>query len=231
MDGETLTFGVSGKLSMNALIMFDRETNSLWSHLLSEGISGAYEGVRLKNVPLVLTTWGEWKESFPDTKALFKSGSGYDPYANYYVRGDAGVIGETNPDDRLYGKELVLGMGFDDGAIAFPHTVLVNEEVVNTVVNGEPVVIYYHSQTTTALAYSRVVNGETLDFSLLVDESAEGVTKRWLVDNASGSKWLPFNGQAWEGEMQGTRLKPVHSVNIFWFAWSDYYPETELYGE
>ena len=216
---------------MNALIMFDRETNSLWSHLLSEGITGTYEGVRLKNVPLVLTTWGEWKASFPETKALFKTGSGYDPYTNYYARGDAGVIGESNLDDRLYGKELVLGMGFDDGAIAFPHTALQAEEIVNIEVNGHPTVIYYDSQTTTALAYSRMVGNDTLEFALLVEEDADGVARRWMVDESTGSKWLPLNGQAWGGEYQGTRLEPVHAVNIFWFAWSDFYPETELYGQ
>ena len=222
---------MSGKLTMNALIMFDRETESLWSHFLSEGISGDFKGVRLTNVPLVLTTWGEWKNRFPETKALFKSGRGYDPYTSYYLRGDAGVIGESNPDDRLYGKDLVLGVGFDEGPIAFPHTALSEEQVVNTEVNGEPVVVYYDPQTTPALAYARTVNGQTLNFTLEVDEDSEGVSTNWLVDDVSGSRWLPLNGQAWSGEHQGRRLKPIHSVNVFWFAWSDFYPETEIYGE
>ena len=222
---------MSGKLTMNALIMFDRETMSLWSHFLSEGIEGEFKGVKLENVPLVLTTWGEWKTRFPETKALLKGQSSVDPYTSYYMRGDAGVIGETNRDERLYGKELVLGVGFDDGAIAFPHVALQEEEVVNAEVNGEPVVIYYDSQTTTALAYSRVVDQEILEFSLSVDDEMDGFAKRWLVDEATGSEWLPLNGQAWSGDYQGTRLEPVHAVNVFWFAWSDFYPETEIYGQ
>lgn len=226
-----LTFGVSGKLTMNALIMYDHQTRSLWSHFLSEGIEGEFEGVRLENVPLVLTTWGEWKASFPDTKALLKGESSVDPYTMYYMRGDAGVIGESNHDERLYGKDLVLGLGFDDGAIAFPHTALQDEQVVNTVVNGEPVVVYYDSQTTTALAYSRVVDGEILEFSLLAEDEVDGVARKWIVDETSGSQWLPLNGQAWTGDYQGTRLNPVHAVNVFWFAWSDFYPETEIYSQ
>lgn len=221
---------MSGKLTMNALIMYDRQTRSLWSHFLSEGIEGEFKGVKLVNVPLVLTTWGEWRASFPETKALLKGASIQDPYTVYYVRGDAGVIGETNRDERLYGKELVLGMGFDDRAIAFPHTALQEEEVVNTEINGEPTVIYYDSQTNTALAYSRTVKDDVLDFSLLTEET-DGVTKRWMVDDLTGSKWLPLNGQAWDGELQGTRLVPVHAVNVFWFAWSDFYPETEIYRQ
>ena len=215
---------------MNALIMYDRQTRSLWSHFLSEGIDGEYKGVKLTNVPLVLTTWKEWRTSFPETKALLKGESSFDPYTSYYVRGDAGVIGESNRDERLYGKEIVLGAGFDAGAIAFPHTALEEEEVINTHIDGEPVVVYYESQTSTAIAYSRRVGGETLEFSLEVDDEEGGATRRWMVDS-SGSRWLPLNGQAWSGDLQGTRLEPVHAVNVFWFAWSDFYPETEIYGQ
>ena len=34
-----------------------------------------------------------------------------------------------------------------------------------------------------------------------------------------------------DGIREGTRLGPVHAVNVFWFAWSDFYPETEIYGQ
>ena len=215
---------------MNALIMFDRETNSLWSHFLSEGIEGKFEGTKLTNIPTVLTTWKEWKSSFPETRALLKTSRGYDPYSGYYERDDSGVIGEANRDDRLHGKELVLGLGFDDGAIAFPHTALL-EEVINIEINGEPLVVYYDSHTTTALAYSRILGDDILVFSLLTEDDTNGFIKKWIVDDKTGSKWLPLNGQAWEGELQGARLAPVHAVNVFWFAWSDFYPDTEIYGQ
>ena len=231
MNGETLTFGVSGKLTMNALIMFDRQTRSLWSHFLSEGIEGEFKGVKLTNVPLVLTTWQEWRTSFPETKALLKGESSFDPYTSYYMRGDAGVIGEANRDERLYGKELVLGLGFDDGAIAFPHTTLQNEAVVNTEINGRPTVIYFNALTNTATAYSRTVGDDLLEFSVTSEDDADGVARDWMVDDATGSKWLPLNGQAWSGDLQGTRLEPIHAVNVFWFAWSDFYPDTEIYGQ
>ncbi len=216
---------------MNTLIMYDRQTRSLWSHLLSEGIAGDYEGVKLINVPVRLTTWTDWKTSFPQTKALWKASRGYDPYTVYYLRGDAGVIGESNSDDRLYTKELILGVGFDDGPIAFPHTVLQEQPVINIDVNGQPVVVYYHPATNTATAYSRSVSGRILDFTLIEESDEQGAKRSWLVDDQSGSKWLPLNGLAWHGDYQGTRLESIHAVNMFWFAWSDFFPDTEIYGE
>lgn len=215
---------------MNALVMFDRETNSLWSHFLSEGISGEYEGTRLENVPLVLTTWGEWKRAFPATKALLTGGNNYDPYATYYRRDDPGVIGESNRDDRLPRKELVLGMGFDDGAHAFPHSVLDAQPVVNTEVNGIPVVVYYHPATATATVFVRRVQGEVYSFEVTDESLGDGTIREWLVDTATGTRWLPFTGQAVSGEFAGIRLEPMHAVNIFWFAWNDFFPETSIYG-
>ena len=221
---------MSGKLIMNALVMFDRETNSLWSHFLSEGISGEYEGTRLENVPLVLTTWGAWKQSFPETKALLTGGNNYDPYETYYARSDPGVIGESNEDDRLPRKELVLGMGFDDGAHAFPHSVLETQPVVNTEVNGVPVVVYYHPPTATATAFSRMVQGEVYSFEVTEESLSDGTIREWLVDTATGTRWLPFTGQAISGELSGIGLEPFHAVNIFWFAWNDFFPDTSIYG-
>ena len=102
MNGQVLDFGVSGKLIMNALVMFDRETGTLWSHFLSQAISGPLKGTKLENVPVTLTPWGKWVETYPDTLALNKGFSGSsDPYTGYYRDRSAGVIGEMHVDDRL----------------------------------------------------------------------------------------------------------------------------------
>ena len=41
---------MSGKLIMNSLVMFDRETESLWSQFLGEAVEGPLSGVRLEFV-------------------------------------------------------------------------------------------------------------------------------------------------------------------------------------
>ena len=50
-----------------------------------------------------------------------------------------------------------------------------------------------------------------------------------LRDRKTGSLFLPFTGMGIEGEYVGQQLERIHSVVSFWFAWSDFYPETELY--
>lgn len=220
-----LEFGVSGKLINNALVMYDRETRSLWSQFLSFSVKGDFEGTSLEPVPLILTTWEQWTDQFPDTLALRKpNSSSNDSYDGYYVNNDAGVIGEKVDDDRLPRKELVLGVGFDDGPKAFPHSELRDARVVNDEVAGQKTLVFYQNESATALAYSREVDRQELTFRL---ESSGG--QEWLVDEETGTRWLPFTGQAVEGLLVGNSLERLHAVNVFWFAWTDFYPETELF--
>ena len=226
MDGQVLDFGVSGKLIMNALVMFDRETSSLWSHFLSRAISGQLEGTKLENVPLTLTPWSKWVETYPDTVALDKGFAGSsDPYDRYYRGRNPGVIGEMHVDDRLPTKELVLGVGFDSEPKAFPHSVLAESGLVNEFVAGEPVLIYFDPITATALAFDRTLDGQELTFELL--ETEDGV---YLIDDQTGTKWVPFTGQAIDGELAGMALDWVHAINVFWFAWTDFFPDSEVFG-
>jgi hypothetical protein len=65
VNGKTLTFGVSGKLIRNSLVMFDRETGTLWSHLTGEALDGPLIGNDLKQVLSEQTTWGRWRLLVP----------------------------------------------------------------------------------------------------------------------------------------------------------------------
>jgi len=221
-----LEFGVSGKLINNALVMFDRDTRSLWSQFLSIGIAGEFEGRHLETVPLTLTTWERWSEIHPDTVALRKPNSNSrDAYASYYGSRQAGVIGEKVKDSRLPLKELVLGVGFDDGPKAFPHSQLRTARVVNDQVAGQDAVVFYETRSATALVFNRVVDGRTLTFRLAEEDGRE-----WLIDEETGTRWMPFTGQAVDGPLAGKVLDRLHAVNVFWFAWTDFYPETEVFG-
>ncbi len=122
VNGQVLEFGVSGKLMMNVLVMYDRQTDSLWSQLLGKAIEGPLEGTELEFVPSKHTTWADWRREHPDTLALVKGYSGYrDPYAGYYRSGRAGVLGEINRDPRLSTKQFIIGVALGEDAVAYPY--------------------------------------------------------------------------------------------------------------
>jgi hypothetical protein len=61
----TLTFGVSGKLADDDLVMYDRETESEWKQSLGRAISGPLAGSDLAVRPASLTTWATFQETTP----------------------------------------------------------------------------------------------------------------------------------------------------------------------
>ena len=52
---------------MNALVMYDHQTDSLWSQFTGAAIIGSFAGTKLKILPALQTTWERWKELHPDT--------------------------------------------------------------------------------------------------------------------------------------------------------------------
>ena len=227
IDGEVHTFGVSGKLIMNALVMYDHQTRTLWSQFLRKGVKGPMTGTELEVLPVTQTIWSSWVELHPDTLVLDKRGSYQrDTYDGYYSGGSAGVIGESYSDKRLARKELVLGVDANGDTKAYPLRRLQEMPVLNDSVAGNGVLVFFDPATGTALVYERSIDGTRLTFRL--DGEPQGV-QTLLVDDETGSKWLAFTGRAVEGEMKGQTLRRALSHLSFWFSWTDWNPDTELF--
>ena len=237
---QPLTFGVSGKLIMNALVMYDHETRSLWSQFLGQSVEGEYAGTKLDFVPALLTDWATWAELHPDTKVLDVVGDelvitaqrgelgSYDPYTSYYSSGSAGVLGETVRDDRLRTKEFVIGLEGDGEAAAYPYRVLNETPVINDTFRGIPIAVVLDAESGTGVVFQRAVEGRTLTFDAAEDQGDGSLV---MVDRETGSSWTALTGEAVEGPLDGALLKPFRSLLTYWFAWKDYYPHTEVYAQ
>ena len=225
INGEEYTFGVSGKLIRNVLVMYDRQTGSLWSQLLGESVEGELVGTKLDYVASWMTTWEEWKDMHPETLALDKGRriGKQDSYDSYYASSSAGVIGETLADDRLYTKEFVIGVEVGETSVAYPFSILSSEPVINDTIGDTHLLIAFSPTSAAGAVYNRQVNGQTLTFQATDDPLI-------LTDAETGSTWDAFKGTAIEGELAGTELERFKSTTIFWFGWKDFHPDTILYG-
>ena len=220
------TFGVSGKLIMNALVMYDHQSNTLWSQFLSRGVKGPLVNQALEIVPAVQTTWRQWLNLHPDTLVLDKRGSyQFDSYKGYYSGGSTGIIGESNKDRRLPKKELVMGMTVSGFAKAYPFSAISEQTIINDHFAGEEVVITFEPVSESGAAFQRRLEGRTLTF----EPAEERVGIALMRDLETGSLWQVLTGQAVEGPLSGQKLERLPSHYSFWFAWSDFHPQTELY--
>jgi hypothetical protein len=225
IEDNEFTFGVSGKLIRNVMVMYDRQTESLWSQLIGESVDGQMIGTKLEFLPSWMMTWEEWKKLHPDTLALDKGGrrGSRDSYDNYYASSSAGVIGQSNFDDRLYTKEFVIGVEAGDKAVAYPFSVLNDQPLVNDSVGDHELLVVFDPINATGVVYNRQVNDQLLTFS--TDDSLQTLT-----DEETGSRWDPFSGEAVSGPLAGEQLQRLKSTIVFWFGWADFFPDTLIYG-
>ena len=160
IEGAEHTFGISGKLIMNALVMYDHQTDTLWSQFLGEGVS-------LDFVPVTHIPWRAWQETHPDTLVLDKRGGyQFDSYSRYYRHNQTGVLGESHTDYRLAAKELVVGVSVGEHTKAYPFEALETQPVVNDSVAGQDILVFFETETETPLVYDRTIDGTSHTFRI-----------------------------------------------------------------
>jgi hypothetical protein len=126
--GQVARFGVSGLLFNSDVLLYDRATESLWSQILAQAVSGPLKGTRLTPVPLTHTSWADWRRRHPRTEVL-STDTGFvrdytrDPYDGY-DRTASVMFDVQHRDDRLHPKAWVLGLRIGDEAKAYPFDTL-----------------------------------------------------------------------------------------------------------
>ena len=128
IDGQAHEFGVSGLLYNSDMLLYDRETESLWSQIMRRAISGPLRGKHLTQVPLTHTTWDDWRQQHPATRVLSRdTGHAVDysrsPYPGYATN-RALYFGVTSIDPRYHPKEQVIGLSIDGHSKAWPFSEL-----------------------------------------------------------------------------------------------------------
>jgi len=119
-----LMFGVSGLLYNSDVLLYDRETESLWSQLKSRAISGPLQGETLKMLPLQQMTWQAWKSTYPDGLVLSRDTGFLRNYAESpYGRYDESPVLYFPVEflsQAYHPKERVLGVEINGKFKAYP---------------------------------------------------------------------------------------------------------------
>lgn len=221
---EPTTFGVSGKLWRSALVMYDRQTLSLWSQIDGKVMAGPSTGNVLDELPSQLTTWADWRVRHPESLVLVKPPLDASPYRSYHEREFVGLPWFKNRDGRLPEKTLVIGVERGNSATALPVESLDRSGLVTFQLAEEHLLALAPSDASTRLVYLRSsYQGQPLDFVWATSESAQQ-----LEDLATQSRWDWQTGQAISGALAGQRLEAVPVSPIYWGIWSRFYPQSEI---
>ena len=137
-----LTFGVSGLLYQSDVLMYDRETESLWSQLGREAVTGEFAGTELRWLAAEQMTWTAWRAKYPEgvvlsTETGFVRNYQQLPYAGYETSPELIFpVPERRPE--LPRKAWVLGVVIAGHARAYPLQDLPAGQTVADTVNGRP---------------------------------------------------------------------------------------------
>ncbi len=225
------SFGVSGLLYNSNLILYDRATDSNWSQMKMSSIQGTRLNRFARQLSSSEMSFSTWKKLYPNEAVLnLQTGSsrqyGRYPYGNY--KNSKSLIFSTNNmnDTRLFSKERVLGVKVAQSTKAFPLSkftgpgVNVHEEIL-----GKTAISIWASQGLNfAVAFNRTLSdGTLLNFAALSETDFPAV----VMDN-EGSRWDVF-GIALSGPRSGQSLNQPFSHIAYWFAWTAFHPNGEIY--
>jgi len=166
VDGRRLDFGVSGLLYNSDVLLYDRQTESLWSQIKKQAVTGPMKGRRLRALPTTHTTWRAWRASHPDTLVL-STDTGHarnysrDPYGDY--ASERGLYFPVSArSNRYHPKEWVLGLELGGEAKAYPFSELSRSDraEIQDRVGGRKVEIRFDPANRSATAHA--ADGEQL---------------------------------------------------------------------
>ncbi len=221
VDGRTLTFGVSGKLADDALVLYDRETETEWKQPTGQAIAGELTGAELPARPSPMMSWARFRDEHPDgivlrpvrgtgpradaTPAEIYDMSRYEDYVEQEAFGLHGMRGEGQP--RTWGREdldpkaIVLGVEIGGETVGYPlPRVEAAGGVVTDSVGGRDIVVF------------------TAEGGLHAFENPGHVFElRNGRIQADGTTWDGITGRSADGR----RLLRVPARRLFAFAWQD----------
>jgi hypothetical protein len=238
-DGGTLEFGVSGLLRHSDMIMYDRQTESLWQQFSGEALVGDYTGDRLVILPSQLISFDQFREAYQGAPVLSRNTGhrrnyGENPYAGYDDINNSPLLLREEVPDKLSPMEKVIGVRTDEEVKGYPYQVTREKRVLHDTVGGEPIVIFHLDGMASALdereihrsrddgatgVFSPIVNGEVLEFDFINGE---------IRDKNTGSLWN-ISGSAVSGPLTDKQLNTMVYGDYFAFAWLVFYPETKIY--
>lgn len=234
-----LDFGTSGELYQSALVMYDRQTDTLWAHFTGQGLVGHYAGANLEFIPAQTVSFSQFRDAHPEGLVLTNDTGaqrpyGQNPYPGYDEEGSEPIGAFFNGDiDRTeLAKARIVGINDEGGSLAVRFEDLETQPVIPVTEGGRNLVVFHLPGLSSALDSFEVGGGRDVgQTGVFVAEASDGTELTFtasgdnFVDDQTGTTWNVI-GQAVDGPLAGEQLTAVSHLDTFWFAWATYRPDT-----
>lgn len=228
MSAADPSFGTTGFLYNSNLIMYDRETLTIWSQMLQLAVNGERVREEPQQIPLVETSYSTAIQMYPDAVVLSRDtgfSRDYDryPYGRYLNSGSL-LFPVKNQDSRLFPKARVVGIYSGSNSRVYQLSAFgTTTQTINDQIENQSIVVVGNSSLNFGVIYDRLLSdGTILDFSPIQDDLPNVMT------DSEGNIWDIF-GTAVSGPRVGTQLTMPRTYKAMWFAWVAFFPNAEIH--
>ncbi|MHC4528520.1 MAG: DUF3179 domain-containing protein, partial [Planctomycetota bacterium] len=218
VEQKQYSFGVSGMLRYSNLVMYDRQTETLWQQVTGKALVGDMVGSTLKSIPAQIISFDQFRSAYKDGLVLsrktgYRRNYGRNPYVGYDDISKRPFMLRAQTDDRLRPMEKIVTVSINGANKAYPYGITRKRRVINDVVGGKPMVVFHDKAAVSALdqpymarsrqvgstgVFQREVDGQRLSFRYKDGE---------FYDDQTESIWN-ITGQAVQGPLEGKKLTP-----------------------
>lgn len=227
VNGKTLFFGVLGVLLKNDMVMYDRNTDSWWIQITGEAISGKLKGNKLTLLPgMELIKFSDFKKAHPKGKIL----QPISKYSNFYEQFDPEQFYDEKPpkpskSGSVSTYDQVVGIEVRGKFKAYKIANIIKEKLVNDLLNGWSLLIVADPKDRGVRIFRRFLDASAETQAMILEFELVG---RKIVDKETKSTWN-FQGEAIEGKLKGERLTRPEYLELYYFAWKGFHPNTKIY--
>lgn len=235
-----LDFGTSGRLYNSSMVMYDRQTETLWTHFDGMAVAGELVGAELDTYPISTISWEDFRSIHPDGLVLSRDTGhrsrnyGENPYVGYDQPDQRPFLYDGDFDPRLEPKtRVVVVRDEEEPAVALPLGELAEAGVVMFEAHGRSLVAVLDPGTASPLETGTVAGGYDQGAANVFVAELDGEpldlvrTDDGFLDRTSG---VTFDVLGNDVAGSAAALRPVEHLDTFWFAIAAFEPDVSIVG-
>ena len=127
--------------------MYDRKEGNLWQQITGEAIVGpaARRDEKLTRLPMISTSWEEWKKEHPETLVLSREtgfNHNYDQYPyGTYEENDELLFGLKQTNKSLHPKAIVYGLEINGFSKAYTADIFEQQSQIKDIIGSTQIIL------------------------------------------------------------------------------------------
>ncbi len=227
INGKAEHFRLVGMDHFNAMFE-DATTKTWWRQSTGEAIAGELKGEALRELPSHQMTLSAWLQLHDQSLIMQPDKNFANKYDELKGFGDGSLKSSLEGRDTAswQKKSWIVGIVHNGLARAYDWNDLQKLKIINDTLNGDSITLVLNSDKESFVFFSSGIDSmnKSITFFVSIIDSKNFI----ITDRQTNSIWN-VEGVCIQGELKGTKLKPLQGYLEFWHSWKTFHPNTTVY--